>query len=410
VSPTVLLADPAVRFAGVRGERRRTRGRRRVRLPFRRLLAALAVLLVIGGLGYLRTWPPLATVMSASMTPTIDTGDMVVLKRISRPRVGDVAAVAVPDEARSRFGYPPVVVHRIVRIGPDGAVTTKGDARKDPDPFTVPASAVRTKVVVAVPAAGRVLAFLTSGLGLLWLAAGGLLLGGLPLLERRQDARRHAEGERDALQAALASVAEELRASRHETQETAAALAELREQTREEARLAALDELRQAREETRAATLDEAREQARAAALDELREAREQAQLVAAALAELPALIERAVADAVAAAPRPAPPAPPAAAPWQAAPHPPAAPHETAPHPPAAPHETATAAPAAPRFVATFAAPAASRFVPASQFKPRTPDLLTVLAPAARWDAPPGHDEPLRRRRFPARAPVPASL
>ncbi len=73
------------------------------------------------GLAYLQTWPPLATVMSGSMAPTIDTGDVVLLKRLERPaRVGDIVSIPVPDEARSRFGYPPVVIHRIVAIDADG--------------------------------------------------------------------------------------------------------------------------------------------------------------------------------------------------------------------------------------------------------------------------------------------------
>ena len=55
-------------------------------------------------------------------------------------------------------------------------VTTKGDAYKKADPFDVPSSALSTKVVATVPAAGRVFAFLGSTLGLLWLAGGALLL------------------------------------------------------------------------------------------------------------------------------------------------------------------------------------------------------------------------------------------
>jgi hypothetical protein len=123
VSPTVLLADPAVRFAG---ERRRIDGRGRARLPLRGLAIALAVLVTAGALGYLRTWPPVATVMSGSMAPTIKTGDMVVLKRLDGPaRVGDVVAVSVPEQVRARFGYPPVVVHRIVRIARAGATCVR---------------------------------------------------------------------------------------------------------------------------------------------------------------------------------------------------------------------------------------------------------------------------------------------
>ena len=153
-----------------------------------RVLLLVALALLGGGLGYLRAWPPLATVMSASMSPTIDTGDVVVMRKLqSPPRVGDVIAVAVPEGARSRYGYPPKVIHRVLRVGSDGQIRTKGDARKEADPFTVSRDAVQAEVVFTVPAAGRVLAFLGSTLGLIWLAAGALFLIVIPLLERQRE-------------------------------------------------------------------------------------------------------------------------------------------------------------------------------------------------------------------------------
>jgi hypothetical protein len=136
---------------------------------------------------------------------------MVLLKRIDGPvRIGDIAVVSVPDTARSRYGYPPVVIHRIVRISADGTVTTKGDAHKEPDPFTVPRSALSTKVVATLPAGGRVIAFLSSGLGLLWMAGGVVLLFGMPLLERHRDTRQRERGEADDLHASLRSITAEL--------------------------------------------------------------------------------------------------------------------------------------------------------------------------------------------------------
>lgn len=190
--------------------------RRRMRSFLRwlgpRRLAAVFGLAAIGfAVGYLGTWPPLATVMSGSMAPTIDTGDVVVLKRLDRaPRRGDVIALSVPDEARSRFGYPPKVVHRIVGIGGDGRITTKGDARERPDPFTVPSSAVRSHVVLTLPAAGRIFAFLVSPLGLIWLAGGVVLLFALPLIERQRDARGAEQERLDGLREELRRVHEEL--------------------------------------------------------------------------------------------------------------------------------------------------------------------------------------------------------
>src|SRR5689334_9851923 len=82
---------------------------RRSFFGWRTAVAAAVVVLIVTGLGVLRVWPPFAVVMSGSMAPTINTGDMVVLQRLHSPaRVGQVVAVSVPDDARSRYGYPPV--------------------------------------------------------------------------------------------------------------------------------------------------------------------------------------------------------------------------------------------------------------------------------------------------------------
>ena len=184
------------------------------RLNRRRLMQVAAVVVIaaaVGGLLYLRAWPPFATVMSASMSPAIDTGDVVVMKRIDgQPRVGDVISVSVPDEARSRYGYPPTVIHRVVRIGADGRITTKGDARREVDPFTVESSAVRAEVVTSIPAAGRVLAFLTSTMGLIWLAAGVLLLVVLPLVERHRELQRRGQDGIEELRGDIRELTDEL--------------------------------------------------------------------------------------------------------------------------------------------------------------------------------------------------------
>src|SRR4051812_36298365 len=213
--PTTLLAHPAVSPPAKRRVRRTPHPARLVRVaaprhPLRAIGLAL-VLLALTGLGYLQAWPPLATVMSASMAPTINTGDMVVLKRLNGPvRPGDIAVIPVPDDARSRYGYPPVVIHRVMSIAADGQVTTKGDARPEADPFKVPSSALTSKVIAHVPAGGRALAFLSSGPGLLWLISGGVLLLGMPLLDRQRDGRRREEEASADLHAQLASLSEAL--------------------------------------------------------------------------------------------------------------------------------------------------------------------------------------------------------
>ncbi|MDA0161888.1 signal peptidase I [Solirubrobacter ginsenosidimutans] len=375
--PTVLLADPAIRLAGVRTAGRRAAVVRRRPVRWGRVLIGALLTAVVLGLAFLHTWPPLATVMSGSMAPTIDTGDVVLLKRLDRPaRVGDIVSVSVPDEARTRFGYPPVVIHRIVVIARDGAITTKGDAHRTPDPFSVPSTAVTTRVFATVPAAGRIVAFLGSTLGLLWLAAGGALLLGLPLLDRYRDAQRRDMDERETLQSALEAITDELERAREARGREAEELARTRAaRERETEELARTREAADRELATLAAELrrtQEAREretEALAAELARTREARDlevaeakhELRLVTAAfnvrLLQLPAQIERAIAEAFAAAGQVPPPPPPIA--------------------PAPPVPTPD--------------PFARRFVAASQFTP-TPDLLGALKPAPPplpWDAPP---------------------
>jgi signal peptidase I len=180
--------------------------------PTKRVAAGLVALGLAGfGFGYLGSWPPVATVMSGSMSPTIKTGDVVVLKRThGLPKVGDIVAVSVPDAARSRYGYPPVVTHRVVSVAPDGTITTKGDAKPSPDPFKVRRDAITAKVVMHIPAAGRVLAFLVSPMGLLWLVGGAVMLFVLPFMERRQEAEEAELDQLAAMRAELHAITEEL--------------------------------------------------------------------------------------------------------------------------------------------------------------------------------------------------------
>jgi signal peptidase I len=214
--PTFLLADPALAVVRTRVHALPRQQRTRAGLKARWIVLATFALAVAGGLGFLGTWPPLATVMSASMAPTIDTGDMVVLQRLGAPaQVGDVVSIPVPEDVRSRYGYPPVVIHRVVAIAPDGTVTTQGDAHEKPDPFTVQRATLTTKVVATVPAAGQALGFLGSGLGLVWLLSGGALFIAMPLVERYRASQRRGEDLHDGLR----SVTEELIALRAEREE-----------------------------------------------------------------------------------------------------------------------------------------------------------------------------------------------
>jgi signal peptidase I len=126
--------------------------------------------------------------MSASMEPAIDTGDLVVVGATGgSPEIGDVVAVPVPAEIQERLRYPEEVIHRVVEITDDGLVRTQGDNLPEPDPFGVPVSSVKTRVITVVPGAGRILAFATSPYGLAWLLAGLVLFGVMPFFDSQRE-------------------------------------------------------------------------------------------------------------------------------------------------------------------------------------------------------------------------------
>ncbi len=99
------------------------------------------------------------TVMSGSMRPAIDIGDIVVNRPI-RPRdahIGDVVTFKDP----TRDGH--LITHRVVSLaarGPDVAVVTRGDANTGTEHWSVPAGGRIGRVIIDVPRAGFVMAWL----------------------------------------------------------------------------------------------------------------------------------------------------------------------------------------------------------------------------------------------------------
>jgi len=154
------------------------------------VLFVTTVAALTGTMLYLRTWPPILVVMSSSMEPAVETGAIVVVRRVDTlPNKGDVVSVEVPVEARERYGYPDRVLHRVIEVTADGLVRTQGDNLPEPDPFAVPFSDLRGSTVVVVPGAGDLVAFLTSPYGLLWLGAGLFLFLFMPLIDSQRRLR-----------------------------------------------------------------------------------------------------------------------------------------------------------------------------------------------------------------------------
>ena len=101
-------------------------------------------------------------VLSGSMEPKIMTGGLVMVKPAPTYRVGDVISFSTND------GRKVSTTHRIVEIntqGSDTFYTTKGDANNAPDSSQVNARDVIGKVILALPYAGYLLAFVRQPMG-----------------------------------------------------------------------------------------------------------------------------------------------------------------------------------------------------------------------------------------------------
>jgi len=145
---------------------------RRLRGPLGWLLFAVAA---TGWFVYLR--PPVlggstayVFVRGSSMEPKYHTGDLVLVRKQPRYRVGDIAAFAVEGGG----GGQSVVIHRVIAAKPDGSYVLQGDNRDEPDPWHPTVDQIVGKPILLVPAAGRWLAEIAARPLLLGLLCGAL--------------------------------------------------------------------------------------------------------------------------------------------------------------------------------------------------------------------------------------------
>lgn len=138
------------------------------------LLAAVAPFLVVGV-------PQLAgasesyVVMSDSMNPTFESGDVILVEDVDPEAIGSGDVITYADGSGER------TTHRVIDVvEEDGELyfQTKGDANEDPDQGLVPADAVEARHVHTLPYIGHVVLFAGSRLGivLLMIVPGALLM------------------------------------------------------------------------------------------------------------------------------------------------------------------------------------------------------------------------------------------
>jgi signal peptidase len=117
-------------------------------------------------------------VLSDSMTPTFQSGDMVVVRSVEPTAVSDGSVITYwsPNESSTR------VTHRVIDVErSDGTVSfrTKGDANDIPDPYRVRAADLIGEVWFVVPFVGYFVRFASTGAGTIVLIVfpGTLLFG-----------------------------------------------------------------------------------------------------------------------------------------------------------------------------------------------------------------------------------------
>lgn len=132
-------------------------------------VSSVALGRVIPSLGH-----PVYVVAGPSMEPAMGIGSAVILDQV------DSAELAIGDVVSLRSGAGRAIfTHRIIRlVDRDGErwIETQGDANQAPDRSITPASAVIGRVAWSIPAAGYLIALLSTVPGLVLLLSSGALL------------------------------------------------------------------------------------------------------------------------------------------------------------------------------------------------------------------------------------------
>ncbi|MDF2679303.1 MAG: signal peptidase type [Brevibacillus sp.] len=111
------------------------------------------------------------SVLTGSMSPTVDAGDMVIVTRYSGevPQVGDIVTYWKDDQFRS------LITHRVVQRLENGYLQTKGDANLETDGGWTDPNRLVGKVVYTIPFAATIQQLLKEPLVMFGILIGFLL-------------------------------------------------------------------------------------------------------------------------------------------------------------------------------------------------------------------------------------------
>jgi signal peptidase I len=165
-----------------------------ITIPQRAVSIKLIVLFLLVGYSGLAAYSgllvPLRLVVGSSMEPTLEAGDLVLLKSLpfSSIRVGDLLAYRWPDAAiADASGAPQLVLHRVVAEDTRGAqrvLYTKGD-NSLPDPWSVTSGDVEGAMSLRIPFAGKPLLLVKGRGGMAVLLVGTVAAAALVVVTRQ---------------------------------------------------------------------------------------------------------------------------------------------------------------------------------------------------------------------------------
>ncbi|MBA7646492.1 hypothetical protein ES703_54256 [subsurface metagenome] len=137
------------------------------------LMLILIAALVVAGFFSVRGELPFMPVLGASMEPTLQSGNLILIEEVapSEVKVGDIIVYKVPAAIQDHYGYPPIIAHRVIKVNTERGYyfRTKGDNTGE-DPFTVRSQDLKGTISQQIPYAGLPLLFLQSEQGLIFVA------------------------------------------------------------------------------------------------------------------------------------------------------------------------------------------------------------------------------------------------
>jgi len=134
--------------------------------------ACVLILLVIFCIiGVLSIWGslPFTAVSGSGMAPELRSGELIVINKVAPDAIkeGDIVVYNVPDYLRGRYGYPPVITHRVADVISEESglwLQTQTDNIGD-DPFLVRPQDVRGVAANNIPYLGYPLLLFRGGAG-----------------------------------------------------------------------------------------------------------------------------------------------------------------------------------------------------------------------------------------------------